>query len=100
VPGLPPRVYAYVYRKYVRKWWLLKRNRIICPKVAVNKQFLPGNRNFSKICLKKSKFFKNLPGKIDFFKNCLKKSKFLGNLPGKIESLLTRINDPSDFKPD
>src|SRR6218665_1195308 len=28
-----------MYRKYVRKWLLLKRNRIICPEVAVNGQF-------------------------------------------------------------
>ena len=41
-------------RKYVRKWWLLKRSRIICPEVAVNDQFLP-------------EIFENLPGKIDFF---------------------------------
>src|SRR6218665_281578 len=49
------------------------RNRIICPKVAVNEQFLPGKSNFL-ICLEKSKFFKNLPGKIEIF--------------------LTRIHDP------
>jgi len=53
---------------------LLKRNRIICPEVAVNGQFLPG--------------------KSIFFKNCLKKSKFFGNLLGKIKIFLTRIHDP------
>ena len=41
---------TFLYRKFVRKWRLLKRNRIICPEVTVNKQFLPG---------------KNLPGKIE-----------------------------------
>ena len=45
------------------------------------------NRNFSQICLKKLKFFKNLPGKIEIFREiawknrnlleiCLEKSKF------------------------
>ena len=108
-----------MYRKHIWKWWLLKRNRKNCPEVAVNEQFLHGksklflnclknhffkfaeknrnlkkiafkNRNFQKICLEKSKFFVKLP----------EKSKFLRNLPGKIEILLTRINDPPDFKPD
>jgi len=40
-----------MYRKYVGKWRLLKSNRIICPGIAVNSQFLPG----------KSKFLRNLP---------------------------------------
>ena len=44
-------LYFIVYRKYVRKWGLLKRNRIICPEIEVNSQFVPG----------KSKFFENLP---------------------------------------
>jgi len=84
-----------MYRKYVRKWWLLKRNRKMCPEVAVNGQFLPGksklflnclkieifqkfawkSRNSSKICLEKSKFFKNLPAWI--------KSKFFVKLSEK-----------------
>ena len=29
-------LYLIMYRKYVRKWLLLKRNRIIWPEVAVN----------------------------------------------------------------
>ena len=45
-------LYLIMYRKYVRKWLLLKRNRIICEEVAVNGQFFAW--------------------KIDFF-NCLKK---------------------------
>src|SRR6218665_2546359 len=32
-------LYLIIYRKYVRKWLLLKRNRIIWPEVAVNGQF-------------------------------------------------------------
>src|SRR6218665_1128713 len=32
-------LYLIMYRKYVRKWLLLKRNRIIWPEVAVNGQF-------------------------------------------------------------
>src|SRR6218665_3640288 len=32
-------LYLIMYRKYVRKWLLLKRNRIICTEVAVNGQF-------------------------------------------------------------
>src|SRR6218665_2452157 len=72
-------LYLIMHRKYVRKWRLLRRNRIICLEVAVNGQFLPG----------KSIFFK-LPEKIEFFLN----------LPGKIELLLTRIHDPPDVKPD
>ena len=89
-----------MYRKYARKWWLLKKNRIIRPEVAVNEQCLPGNSTFS-----------SLPGKIEIFQkfawknrnflwNCLKKWKFLRNLPGEIKILLTRIHDPTDFKPD
>ena len=62
-------LYLILYRKYmymyVRKWWLLKRNRIICQEVAVNGQFLPGNSNFFKFP-EKSKFFGNLPGKSKF----------------------------------
>ena len=63
-----------MHRKYVRKWWLLKRNRIICPEVAVNGQFLPG----------KSTLLVKLP----------EKPKCFVNLPGKIKILLTRIHDP------
>ena len=32
-------LYLIMYRKYVRKWLLLKRNRIICQEIAVNGQF-------------------------------------------------------------
>ena len=59
-------LYLIMYRKYVRKWRLLKRNRIICPEVAVNEQFLPGKSNFFKLP-EKSKFFENLPEKIEIF---------------------------------
>ena len=40
---------------YIRKWWLLKRNRIICQEVAVNSPFWPGNSIFFKFP-EKSKF--------------------------------------------
>ena len=42
--------YLIMYRKYIQKWWLLKRNRKICPEVhvAVNEQVLPGKSNFFK----------------------------------------------------
>jgi len=94
-PGREILLYLIMYWKYVRKWWLLIRNRIICPEVAVNEQILPGKSNLFFNYLKKSKFFKNLPGKNRIFLwNCLKKSKFLWNLPGKIEIFLTRIHDP------
>src|SRR6218665_736199 len=39
-------LYVIMYRKYVRKWFLLKRNRIIWPEVAVNGNFLPGKSIF------------------------------------------------------
>src|SRR6218665_1218011 len=73
-----------MYREYVRKWSLFKRNRIICPEVAVNGQFLPGKSKFVfDICLENKIFF-----------NCLKKLKFIGNLPGTIEMFFTRLHDP------
>ena len=85
-------LYLFMYRMYVRKWWLLKRNRIIWPEVVVNEQFLPGKSKFSKNCLKKfarknKNSFKDLPGQIKIFckiawrnrnfsEMCLEKSKF------------------------
>ena len=65
--GLEILLYLIVYRKYVRKWWLLKRNRIIWPEAAVNGQFCPENRIFFVKLPEKSIFFGNLPGKIEFF---------------------------------
>ena len=56
VDGREIVLYLIMYRKHVRKWRLLKRNRIICPEVAVNEQFLPGKTNFFK-----------LPEKIEMF---------------------------------
>jgi len=60
-------LYLMIYRKYAQKWWLLKRNRIIWPEAALNGQFFLENRNilrnclknrnFSEICLERSKFF-------------------------------------------
>ena len=86
-----------LYRKYVRKWVLLKRNRIICPEVAVNDQFLPGKSKFLGNCQKKLKFFKNLPVRNGIF--CVK-------LPEKIEFCMAKWKffdqdpRPPDFKPD
>src|SRR6218665_330345 len=48
-------LYLIMYRKYVRKWLLLKKNRIIWPEVAVNGHFFAWKINFLN-CLKKSKF--------------------------------------------
>ena len=39
-------LYLIMYRKYVRKWLLLKRNKIIWPEVAVNVNFLAWKINF------------------------------------------------------
>ena len=101
-------LYLIMYRKYVRKWWLLKRNRIICPEIALNSQFLPG----------KSKLFVKLPKKIEIFRKfTLKNRIFFFKLPEKIEicpenrvfvceidwknrNFLTRIHDTPDFKSD
>jgi len=56
-------IISYYVLKCVRKWGLLKRNRIICPEVAVglNEQFLPGKSNFFKLP-EKIENFQNLPG--------------------------------------
>jgi len=88
-------LYLTIYRKSVKKWWLLKRNRIICQEVAVNGQFLP-EILFKKLnCLKNRKFSKNFPGKSKFFSEIAwKKSKFFVNLPGKIEKFFTWTHDP------
>ena len=73
-------IISYHVQEVCWKWWLLKRNRIICLEVAVNGQFLPGNSNF--------------------FLKLSEKTEPFGNLPGKIEIFLTRFHDPPDFKPD
>src|SRR6218665_2677528 len=66
-----------MYRKYVRKWLLLKRNRIIWPEVAVNRHFLLGksifliackNQNFRKFAWKTRYSFVKLPEKIEIFR--------------------------------
>ena len=66
-------LYLVMYRKYVRKWWLLKRNRMICPEVAVNEQFLAG----------KSKFFLNMSEKIEIFRKFAWKNRFFGEIVWK-----------------
>src|SRR6218665_2586473 len=40
-------LYLIMYRKYVRKWLLLKRKRIIWPEVALNGNFWLGKSIFS-----------------------------------------------------
>jgi len=74
------------YRKYVPKWWRLNRNRIICPDVAVNGQFLPGKSDFFSIAWKiliirkfawKNRIFLKIAWKNrHFLKICLEKSIF------------------------
>ena len=60
-------LYPIMYRKYVRKWWLLKRNRIICPEVAVNGQFVHGkSKSFVKL-LVKIESFRKFAWRIEFF---------------------------------
>jgi len=59
-------------RKYVRKWLLLRKNRI-CPEVAVDGQILPA----------KSKKFK-LPEKIEIFRKFAWKNR----------NVFDRIQDP------
>jgi len=76
-------LYLIMYRKYVRKWWLWKRNRIICLEIAVNSQFLPEkSKLFVKFALKIELFVK-LPVKIDFFEKCALKNHFFVKLPEK-----------------
>src|SRR6218665_2366272 len=78
-----------MYRKYDRKWLLLKRNRIICPEVAVNGQFVEKSNFFN--CLKKIKNFRkfacktlysflNLLEKIEIFRKFACRNRFF--LPG------------------
>ena len=93
-------LYLIMYRKYIRKWWILKWNRIICQDVAVNGQFLPGNSKFiliiwkieifSKFAWKNRNLLVKLPEKIEIFR------KFAW----KNQHFFTLIHDPSDFKPD
>ena len=81
-----------MYRKYVRKWWLLKRNTIICTEVTVNGQFYLDKRKkfiqkvlplkidtFCEIAWKISEFLGKYALKNGIFLwNCLEKPKFFG----------------------
>src|SRR6218665_1543712 len=97
------RKYMYIYSKVVT----LKRNRKICPEVAINEQFLPGKSKLFLNCLKKSnifenlmkksKFFKNMPGKIDIFLNLPGKSKFFVKLPKKNQNFSEICLEKSTF---
>src|SRR6218665_2130280 len=51
-------LYLIMYRKYVRKSPLSKRNRIICPEIA---EICHENSEFCIKLLEKSKVFPNLP---------------------------------------
>ena len=90
-----------MYRKYVRKWWLLKINRTICPGAAENDKFLPGKSKFSVKLPEKSKYFENLPGKKIYFIvwNCRKKRNFLKICLEKSKSFYPNPRPP-DFKLD
>src|SRR6218665_2724707 len=71
-------LYLIMYTKYVRKWLLLKRNRIIWPEVAVNGQFFAWkiddffyclkNQNSRKFACKTRYSFVKLPEKIEIFR--------------------------------
>src|SRR6218665_2667780 len=62
--GREKLLYLIMYRKYVLKWLLLKRNRIICPEVAVNGHYFAWKIEFLKLS-EKIKIFGNLPAKLD-----------------------------------
>jgi len=89
-----------INRKYVRKWRLFKRNRIICLEVAVNGQFLPGklifliawkSQNFLEICLEKSNFFVKSPEKIELFGEICMKIEFFFNPDPRLPRRQTRL---------
>src|SRR6218665_2089190 len=71
-------LYLIMYTKYVRKWLLLKRNRIIWLEVAVNGQFFAWkiddffyclkNQNFRKFACKTRYSFVKLLEKIEIFR--------------------------------
>jgi len=73
--------HVHRYRKYVWKWWLLKRNKIIWPEVAVNGQVLPV----------KLKCFVRLPENIEIFRKFASKNRI--TLPG---STTTQISNQID----
>ena len=66
--GREKLLYLIMYKKNVRKWSLLKKNRIICPAVAVNEQFLPGKSKFFGKLSEKSNLFKNFFEEIEIFR--------------------------------
>jgi len=79
-----------MYRKYVKKWILLKRSRIICPEVAVNGQFCLDKRkkrSFGNFCLSNRNCLVKLPEKIGIFGKSAWKNRFF----------FTWIHDPLRF---
>ena len=67
-------LYVIMYWKYVRKRWLLERNRIILHRSSCK--------------------WPIFAWKIEFLVKLLEKLKFFENLPAKVEIFYTRINDP------
>src|SRR6218665_1817708 len=86
-------LYLIMYREVCSKVVTLKRNRIICPEVAVNGLFLLGisifllpekNQNFRKFACKTRYSFVKLPEKIEIFRKFACRNRIF----------LTRIHDP------
>ena len=69
-------LYLIMYRRFIRNWLLFKRNRVICPEVAVNGQFLPGKSNIFVKLPEKNRFFLKLSEKF-FGEICLENRNFL-----------------------
>jgi len=103
-------LYLIMCRKYVRKWWPLKRNWIICQEVAVNGQFLPGNSIFFNFLKNRKKFLVKFTEKIKNFRkfawknrnflwNCLKIEIFR-KFAWKNQIFFDPDPRPPDFKPE
>ena len=92
----------------------MKRNRIICPEIAVNSQFCLENLNFLwnslkirifwEICLEKSKFFVKLPEKIgilpweiDFLCEIAWKNRFFSEISLENRNILGNCLKKSKF---
>ena len=69
--GRETLLHLIMYRKYVRKWWLFKRNRIICLEFSCKWQILYGyNNRFFQANFKKISNFpaKQFAWKIEIFR--------------------------------
>ena len=81
-----------MYMKSVRKWWFLKRNRIICPEWPI---FAWKIESFCEITWKNRYFSKNFPGRNRIL--CVKsteKNRNFWKVAWKTEICLTQIHDP------